>query len=109
MRLLISIGIFFGKNNDEFHLNPMGKSLLTGTSDFLQDTILPKRDEGYQAGGNLLSSLKTGKNAFYHTFSINFYRYFKQNAKAIVNFKEWMKEKTEEWIIGSSGLAVKTV
>ena len=34
MRLLISIGIFFGKNNDEFHLNPMGKSLLTGTSDW---------------------------------------------------------------------------
>ncbi len=99
MRLLISIGIFFAKNNDEFHLNPMGKSLLTGTSDFLQDTILPKRDEGYQAGGNLLSSLKTGKDAFYHTFNINFYRYFKQNAKAIVNFKEWMKEKTEEWII----------
>ena len=30
---------------------------------------------------------------------MNFYRYFKQNAEAIVNFKEWMKEKTEEWII----------
>ena len=99
MRLLISIGIFFAKNNDEFHLNPIGKSLLTGTSDSLRDTIMAKRDEWYQAGGSLLSSLKTGEDAFYHTFKMSFYRYFKQNAEGVVNFNEWMKEKTEEWII----------
>jgi hypothetical protein len=63
-RLLISMGIFFAKKNDEFHLNPMGKSLLTGTSDSLRDTILAKRDEGYQAGGSLLSSLKTREHHF---------------------------------------------
>jgi len=98
-RLLISINIFFVKRNNEFHLNPTGKSLLTGSSDSLRDTILAKRDEGYQAGGSLLSSLKTRKHPFYHTFKMSFYRYFKQKAKAVVNFNEWMKEKTEEWII----------
>jgi hypothetical protein len=99
MRLLVSMAIFFEKKNDEFHLNPMGKFLLTGTSDSLRDIILAKRDEGYRAGGNLLSSLKTIKHSFYHTFKMSFYRYFKQKAKAVVNFNEWMKEKTEEWII----------
>lgn len=77
----------------------MGKFLLTGTSDSLRDTILAKRDEGYQAWGNLLSSLKTGANSFYNTFKMSFYRYFKQNAEAVVNFNEWRKEKTREWII----------
>ena len=28
-----------------------------------------------------------------------FYSYFKQNAEAVVNFNERMKEKTKEWII----------
>ena len=52
-RLLISMGIFIAERNDEFHLNPIGKSLLTGTSDSLRATILAKRDEGYQTGGSL--------------------------------------------------------
>src|SRR4028118_268881 len=30
---------------------------------------------------------------------MSFYSYFKHNAEAIVNFNEWMKEKTDEWII----------
>jgi hypothetical protein len=29
---------------------------------------------------------------------MSFYRYFKQNAEAVVIFNEWMKEKTKEWI-----------
>jgi len=28
-----------------------------------------------------------------------FSSYFKQNAEAVVNFNEWRKEKTREWII----------
>ncbi len=30
---------------------------------------------------------------------MSFYSYFKHNTEAIVNFNEWMKEKTDEWII----------
>ena len=30
---------------------------------------------------------------------MSFYRYFKQNAEAVVNFNEWMKEKTKKSII----------
>ena len=93
------MGIFSAEKNDEFPLNLMRKLLLTGTSDSLRGTILAKRGGGYQAGGNLLSGVKTGENIFYNTFKRIFYRYFKQNAETIVNFNEWMKEKTEEWII----------
>jgi hypothetical protein len=60
---------------------------------------MAKRDEGYQAWGNLLSSLNTGENPFYHILKMSSYRYFKQNAEAVVIFNEWMKEKTKEWII----------
>jgi hypothetical protein len=36
MRLLVSMGIFSAKKNDEFSLNPMRELLLTGTSDSLR-------------------------------------------------------------------------
>ena len=113
MRLLVSIGIFSREKNEEFQLTPMRKFLLTGTSDSLRGTILAKRDEWYQAGGNLFSSLNTGENPFYHIFKMSSYRYFKQNAEAVVNFNEWMKEKAKEWIIpffeAKDFLEVKTI
>jgi len=62
IRLLVRMGIFSAEKNDKFQLNPLGKFLLTGTSDSLRGTILVKPDEGYQAWGNLLSSVKTEKN-----------------------------------------------
>ena len=49
MRLLVSMGMFYTKKNDEFQLNTMEKFLLTGTSDSLRGTILAKGDEWYQA------------------------------------------------------------
>jgi hypothetical protein len=55
--------------------------------------------ERYQAWGNLLSCVKTEENLFYNTFKMIFYSYFKQNAEAVVNFNDWMKKKTKEWII----------
>lgn len=99
MRLLVSMGIFSAEKNDEFQLNPMGKYLLTGTSDSLRGTILANGDEGYQAWGNLLYGVNTGENPFNYTFKMSFYSYFKQNSEAAVNFNEWMKETTREWIL----------
>ena len=44
---------------------------------------------------------------------MSFYRYFKQNAEAIVIFNEWIKEKTKEWILpffeAQDFLEVKTI
>ncbi|NQE32469.1 methyltransferase [Microcoleus asticus] len=99
MRLLVSMGIFSAEKNDEFKLNSMGKYLLTGTSDSLRGTILGNGDEGYQAWGNLLYGVKTGESSFDKTFKMSVYSYLKQNSETAVNFNEWMKETTREWIL----------
>lgn len=98
MRLLVSMGIF-AVENDKFKLNPMGKYLLSGTSDSLRGTILGNGNEGYQAWGNLLYGVKTGKCSFDKTFKMSAYSYLKQNSEAAINFNEWMKETTREWIL----------
>jgi ubiquinone/menaquinone biosynthesis C-methylase UbiE/predicted transcriptional regulator len=99
MRSLISVGVFSTEDNDKFKLNPMGKHLLTGTSDSLRGTVMAMGDESYQAWGNLLYSIKTGKTAFNHTFNRDFYSYLKQDWEASVNFNECMKETTREWLL----------
>ena len=99
MRSLISVGVFSTEDNDKFQLNPMGKHLLTGTSDSLRGTVMAMGDEIYQAWGNLLYGIKTGKTAFYHTFNRDLYSYLKQDSEASLNFNEWMKETTREWLL----------
>jgi len=99
MRMLSSVGVFSTEDNDKFKLNPMGKHLLTGTSDSLRGTVMAIGDEIYQAWGNLLYGIKTGKTAFNHTFNRDFYSYLKQDSEASVNFNEWMKETTREWLL----------
>jgi ubiquinone/menaquinone biosynthesis C-methylase UbiE/predicted transcriptional regulator len=99
MRMLISVGVFSTEDNDKFQLNPMGKHLLTGTSDSLRGTVMAMGDEIYQAWGNLLYGIKTGKTAFNHTFNRDLYSYLKQDSEASLNFNEWMKETTREWLL----------
>jgi len=50
MRLLVSMGIFSAKNNDEFPLNPMRKLLLTGTSDSLRGKFWQMVLQGIKQG-----------------------------------------------------------
>ncbi|MCL1472483.1 acetylserotonin O-methyltransferase [Argonema antarcticum] len=99
MRMLVSVGVFSVENNDKFQLNNLGKHLLTGTSDSLRGTVMAMGDELYQAWGNLLPSIKSGETAFESTFKMSLYSYFKQNYEASVNFNEWMKETTREWLL----------
>jgi ubiquinone/menaquinone biosynthesis C-methylase UbiE/predicted transcriptional regulator len=99
MRMLISVGVFSLEDNEKFCLNSLGKHLLTGTSDSLRGTVMAMGDEIYQAWGNLLYGIKTGKTAFNHTFNKDIYSYLKQDSEASLNFNEWMKETTREWLL----------
>lgn len=99
MRMLVSVGVFSLEENNKFRLNSLGKHLLTGTSDSLRGTVMAMGDELYQGWGNLLYSIKTGETAFEHTFKMSFYSYLQQNSEAAVNFNEWMKETTREWLL----------
>ena len=99
MRMLVSVGVFSVEDNEKFCLNFLGKHLRTGTSDSLRGTVMAMGNEGYQAWGNLLYGIKTGKTAFNHTFNRDFYSYLKQDSEASGNFNEWMKETTREWLL----------
>lgn len=99
MRMLVSVGVFSLEDNEKFRLNSLGKHLMTGTSDSLRGTVLAMGDELYQAWGNLLYGVKTGETAFDYTFKTSFYSYLKQNSEAAVNFNEWMRETTREWLL----------
>ncbi len=99
MRMLVSVGVFSLEDKEKFCLNSLGKHLLTGTSDSLRGTVMAVGDEIYQAWGNLIYGIKTGKTAFDHTFNRDFYSYLKQDSEASVNFNEWMKETTREWLL----------
>jgi len=99
MRMLVSVGVFSLEDNEKFCLNSLGKHLLTGTSDSLRGTVMAMGDEVYQAWGNLLYGIKTGETAFNHTFNRDFYSYLNQDLEASVNFNEWMKETTREWLL----------
>ncbi|WP_449419232.1 methyltransferase [Phormidium nigroviride] len=99
MRMLVSVGVFSLEENNKFRLNSLGKHLLTGTSDSLRGTVMAMGDELYQGWGNLLYGIKTGETAFEHTFKMSFYSYLQQNSEAAVNFNEWMKETTREWLL----------
>lgn len=99
MRMLVSVGVFSMESPDKFCLNAVGKHLLAGTSDSLRGTVLTMGDELYQVWQNLLYSIQTEERAFDYTFKQDFYTYLKQNSEAAVNFNEWMKETTREWLL----------
>src|SRR4028118_575057 len=99
MRMLVTVGVFSVEDNEKFCLNSLGKHLLTGTSDSLRGTVMAVGDEIYQAWGNLIYGIKTGETAFNHTFNRDFYSYLKQDSEASLNFNEWMKETTREWLL----------
>ncbi len=99
MRMLVSFGVFSVEDNEKFCLNSLGKHLRTGTSDSLRGTVMAMGDEIYQAWGNLLYGIKTGETPFNHTFKRDLYSYLKQDSEASLNFNEWMKETTREWLL----------
>ena len=99
MRILSSVGVFSTEDNDKFILNPMGKHLLTGTSDSLRGTVMAMGDELYRAWGSLLYSMKTGEIAFDYTFNMSMYSYLKLNSEVNENFNEFLKETTREWLL----------
>jgi hypothetical protein len=80
------MGVFCAQKNDKFQLNPLGKYLVTGTSDSLGGTILGNADAGYEVWGNLLYCVKTGASSCDNSFKISVYSYLKHNSEAARNF-----------------------
>jgi precorrin-6B methylase 2 len=98
MRLLVHFGIVTVDNNNNYQLTPIGSLLRTDNPDSLLGSVLSLA-EIYQAWGNLLHSIQTGKAAFNETFQMSLYEYLDKNTEANAHFNLWMKETSRDWLI----------
>jgi hypothetical protein len=98
MQLLLTLGIVAKAANDKYQLTQFGCYLRSDTPDSALGTVLSLA-EIYQAWGDLLHSVKTGKAAFDHSFHKSLYDYLAENAEANANFNRWMEETTRDWLL----------
>lgn len=98
MQLLLTFGIVAKDENANYQLTPLGSLLRSDNPNSVLATVL-STTETYEAWGNLLHSVQTGKPAFDETFKMSTYEYFAQNAEANANFNQWMEETTRDWLL----------
>jgi len=98
MQLLLTLGIVTKDKDSNYQLTQLGSMLCSDAPNSVLGSVLSMA-ETYQAWGNLLYSVQTGKAAFDHTFHKNFYEYLGQNAEANANFNRWMEETTRDWLL----------
>jgi len=82
MRALASTGIFAEQENGYFALTPMAKCLQNDFPGSVRPLALMSGEEQYQAWGNILHSVRTGKSAFDHLYQMNIFDYFAQNQES---------------------------
>lgn len=75
LRLLAALGIFEMDEEGRFGLNPAAEQLQTTGSGSMRDLALVFGEEFYQAFGELLVAVKTGRDAFRLTFGRGLFEY----------------------------------
>jgi hypothetical protein len=78
LRLLAQEGIFDLDAEGRFSLNAAGAELKTGESGSMRDLVLVFGEEFYQAFGQLLVAVKTGRDAFRITFGQGLFEYLEK-------------------------------
>ncbi len=79
LRLLVHEGIFELDGDGVVSLNPAAEQLKTGVQGSMRDLILVFGEEFYQAFGELLISVKTGRDAFRLTFGRGLFEYLNEH------------------------------
>lgn len=96
MRTLSSIDIFAENEQGYFMLTPLANCLQKNIPESLHAlTIFLNQEEQYRVYGNLLYSIKTGRNAFEYTYGMNMYHYLSKNPEYARIFDEAMVSGTE--------------
>jgi SAM-dependent methyltransferase len=90
--------VFAERADGCFALTPLAACLRTGVPDSQRAKIMASVEQGYQAWGNLLHTVKTGGPAFEHVFGMAHYDYLGQNPEAASLFQEWMDQDATEWV-----------
>jgi hypothetical protein len=90
LRALSSVGIFSQLGKDCFALSRLAESLRTDTPTSLRAMVITIGEIHYQACGNLLHSVQTGRSAFDNTFGASLFDYLQQNVAAADAFNQGM-------------------
>ncbi len=80
LRLLAVSGVFEMDPDGRVGLNAGAESLRTGTRGSMRDLVLVFGEEFYQAFGNLLGAVKTGRDAFRITFGRGLFEYLGEHS-----------------------------
>ncbi|UCD49923.1 MAG: hypothetical protein JSW27_20630 [Phycisphaerales bacterium] len=75
LRALASAGVFAEDEDGRFSLTPLAEVLLSDAPDSLRSFGIMMGAEFYQSWGNLLYSVRTGKEGFAKTFGVSFFEY----------------------------------
>lgn len=79
LRLLVDSGIFDQDPLGRFQLNPAGRELKTHGSGSMKDLAEVFGEEFYLAFGNLLETVRTGRDAFSITFGRGLFEYLEEH------------------------------
>jgi O-methyltransferase domain/Dimerisation domain len=92
LRALASVGVFSQQDNDYFALTRLAESLRSNVPGSLRDLLITVGEIHYQACGELLHSVQTGKPAFTKVFGANLFDYLQQNTDAAEAFNRGMTD-----------------
>jgi hypothetical protein len=79
LRCLVSQGIFAYDDDGRFKLNHMGELLCSDHPHSVRPLAILVGESNYQAWGDLLYSIRTGKSAFEHRYNLGYFQYLDQN------------------------------
>lgn len=79
MRALSSVGIFTENNDGRFSLTPLAENLVSGSPALQREMASMFCGEFYQAWGELLHSVQTGKGGFEKAFGVPIFEYLSRN------------------------------
>ena len=90
LRALASVGVFKEGSGKRFDLTPMGKCLQSGADNPVGAWAMFIGHPIWEAWGDLLYSVKTGKSAFKHVHSVDVWKYRKLHPEAGKTFDRTM-------------------
>jgi hypothetical protein len=90
LRALSSVGVFSQQGKDCFALTRSAAALRSDVPGSLRDILITVGEIHYQACGELLHSVQTGKPAFTKVFGTNLFDYLQQNTDASEAFNRGM-------------------
>jgi hypothetical protein len=101
LRALASVGIFNENENKEFSNTPLSETLRSDVPGSMKAMAIAQLGDHYNAWGNLLYAIKTGKTAFDKVEGMSVWKYYETHPEEGINF---MKAMT-----GLTGAAVMNV